>query len=155
MAIIGNIPYFQTNPFIVSMTRNLGTFQGWDAGPGGNIDKDVFHLIIWEARGSSNRLQMAIYSGFSHLKWWCSIAMLNYSEGTPPNCSLHSTHTVASHSSIGRGAGPLWLKHSGKAFRAWQLSGDVNIGIFILPNLRRPVIKLLNHQGTRQLVRLC
>ena len=41
-----------------------------------------------------------------------------------PNCSLHSP--PASHSSIGRGAGPLWLKHSGKAFRAWQLSGDVH-----------------------------
>ena len=29
------------------------------------------------------------------------------------------------------------------------------IGIFILPNLRKPVIKLLDHQGTRQLLDYC
>ena len=105
-------------PFIVSRTRNLGTFQGWDAGPGGNIDKDVFHLIIiWEARGSSNRLHIFCweYDGI-----WIPHDTPQFR--TAP--SIH--HQIASHSSIGRGAGPLWLKHSGKAFRAWQLSGDVH-----------------------------
>jgi hypothetical protein len=39
---------------------------------------------------------MAIYSGFSHWKWWFSIVMLNYQRVNPPH-QIKSTHFAIKH----------------------------------------------------------